>query len=99
MKPIDDTGTETAKEDPVALCILACLADGRSISPQAAAKAFADGQSRPGRPVPAARYLQAVKQQAVHLARAGRIEILRKGRPVDPDDFKGVIRLRLATGG
>ena len=25
----------------------------------------------------------------------GRIEIVRKGKPVDPDDFKGVWRMRL----
>ncbi|HAJ21243.1 MAG TPA: DUF3253 domain-containing protein, partial [Rhodospirillaceae bacterium] len=28
-------------------------------------------------------------------ARAGRIEILRRGEPVNPDDFKGVWRMRL----
>ena len=32
---------------------------------------------------------------AVRLAREGRIEILRKGRPVPPDEVRGVIRLRL----
>jgi Protein of unknown function (DUF3253) len=31
----------------------------------------------------------------VQLAKEGRIEILRKGKPVDPDAFKGVIRLRI----
>lgn len=41
------------------------------------------------------KYLAAVKQQAVHLARSGRLEILRKGKPADPDNFKGVVRLRL----
>ncbi|MEC8198924.1 MAG: DUF3253 domain-containing protein, partial [Pseudomonadota bacterium] len=44
------------------------------------------------------RYLNAVRQQAKHLARMGRIEILRKGKPVDPNDFKGVYRLRLKAG-
>ncbi len=34
----------------------------------------------------------AVKQ----LAEAGHVQILRKGKPVDPDDFKGIYRLRLA---
>lgn len=34
-----------------------------------------------------------VRKVAVSLARAGRISILRKGRPVDPDDFKGVYRI------
>ena len=34
-----------------------------------------------------------VRRAAVRLAHAGRIVIFRKGRPVDPDDFKGVYRL------
>jgi hypothetical protein len=36
-----------------------------------------------------------VRRAAFDLARAGRIEVLRKGRPVDPDAVRGVIRLRL----
>jgi hypothetical protein len=28
----------------------------------------------------------------------GRLVILRKGRPVDPEDFRGVYRLALADG-
>ena len=39
--------------------------------------------------------MNAVRQQAIHLARQGRIEIVRKGRPVDPNKVKGVVRLRL----
>lgn len=38
--------------------------------------------------------LPAVRRAAVRLAQAGRIEILRKGKPVDPLTVKGVIRLR-----
>jgi len=37
-----------------------------------------------------------VRSTAVGLARAGRIVILRHGKPADPDDFKGVYRLRAA---
>jgi hypothetical protein len=38
--------------------------------------------------------LGAVRQAAIGLARAGRIDILRKGKPVAPEDARGVIRLR-----
>ena len=38
--------------------------------------------------------LSAVRRAATRLAAAGRIEILRKGKKVDPVDVKGVIRLR-----
>jgi hypothetical protein len=33
---------------------------------------------------------------AVHLARQGKMVILRKGKPVDPENFKGVYRLAKA---
>jgi len=36
-----------------------------------------------------------VREAAKQLSRQGRIEILRKGKPVDPDAVKGVIRLRI----
>jgi hypothetical protein len=38
--------------------------------------------------------MTAVRQQAIHLARNGRLQITRKGEPVDPNKFKGVVRLR-----
>lgn len=91
--------SETAKDDPVAEAILALLragAPGETFSLMDAARAYADSRRRPkDGPELWRRYMNAVRQQAVHLARQGRIEILRKGEPVDPNDFKGVVRLRL----
>lgn len=43
--------------------------------------------------------LTAVRRAAIHLAQAGQVEILRKGKPVDPMAAKGVIRLRVAPMG
>jgi len=87
------------KLDPVALSILSSLADagaGKAISPETAARSYAETRRRNSDPPDIwRRYLNAVRQQAKHLARMGRIEILRKGKPVDPNDFKGVYRLRL----
>ena len=40
--------------------------------------------------------LKRVRLTARQLAQAGHIEILRKGEPVDPNDFKGVYRLRIS---
>jgi len=37
--------------------------------------------------------MQPVRRAAVGLAREGRLVILRKGKPVDPNDFRGVYRL------
>ncbi|GJD98858.1 DUF3253 domain-containing protein [Methylobacterium isbiliense] len=39
--------------------------------------------------------MQPVRRAAVRLMKDGRIVILRKGRVVDPDDFRGVYRLSL----
>ena len=95
-KPRLDGGAPA--EDPVAETILALLAarQGRpSISPVAAARAFAAARAKPGDPPDLwRRYLPAVRQQALHLARQGQIRILRKGKPLDPHaPIKGVIRL------
>lgn len=37
--------------------------------------------------------MQPVRRAAVSLAKQGRLVILRKGKPVDPTEFKGVYRL------
>ena len=37
--------------------------------------------------------MQPIRRVAVQLAEQGRILVLRKGKPVDPQDFKGVYRL------
>ena len=38
--------------------------------------------------------LGAVRKVAADLARQGKIEILRKGKPINPEEMRGVIRLR-----
>lgn len=80
--------------DPAEQAILAlCLARGaeKSICPTEAARALAghpDDDSWRAR-------LSPIRLAAVRLAKAGRIEILRKGKPIEPDNIHGVIRLRL----
>lgn len=88
--------------DPVARAILAALEEaaagnGRPVNPDAIARDLDRASRKPGdsRPPRPDRYRRAVKQQAIHLARTGRIQILRNGKPVDPNDFKGVWRMRL----
>ena len=99
----DDKAPDQPALDPVAQAILECLRPlepGRSLDPQDIAKAFAATKRRPSDPPELwRRYLPAVRQQALFLARRGRILILRKGKPVEVDDgapVKGVIRLVLA---
>lgn len=60
---------------------------GKSICPSEAARAVwpEEWQKR----------MREVRAVAVGMARKGQISILRKGKPVDPEDFKGVYRLSL----
>ncbi len=64
-------------EDPVAQAILDLLAArgaGKSISPEAAARAFAAARAKNNDPPDLwRRYMNAVRQQALHLARQGRM--------------------------
>ncbi len=101
-EPPGEGPEETAGDDPVARVILDLIetvAPARSISPVEAARAFALARARPGDPPDAwRRYLPAVRQQALNLARRGRLTILRKGKPIDPHaPFKGVVRLARAA--
>ncbi len=74
---------------PIEDAIFALLAEveaGKSIGPEQVARAVdAEGWRR---------LLPQVRATAVGLARQGRLVITRHGKPVDPDTFKGVWRLR-----
>jgi len=87
---------ETAPRlDPVAEAILALLAERGSCQPVEVAQRLAAERRRPTDPPDLwRRYLQAVNEQARHLARQGQIAITRRGQPQDPTKpIKGVIRL------
>lgn len=99
MMETSENETPPPRVDPVVETILAVLgelAPGESASPMDVARAFAAARAKPSDPPDVwRRYMNAVKQQMVYLARAGQIEITRRGKPVDPNNFKGVVRLRL----
>ncbi len=92
----DDTTTDAPALDSIAERILELLAAAgpeSSISPTQVAQAVAEGRRKRNDPPDAwRRYLPAVKQQALHLARTGKLVVLRKGKPVDAQSAKGVIR-------
>ena len=70
--------------------IFALLAErdsGKTICPSEAARVLGGEGWR--------RLMPHVRATAVGLARQGRLVITRKGRPADPDAFRGVYRLRL----
>jgi hypothetical protein len=66
--------------------LLAKVPPGKSISPEEVARAVEPEAWR--------RQLSHVRGTAVALARQGRLVITRHGKPADPEDFKGVWRMR-----
>ena len=71
-----------AKADPKGAC-------GKSIEPSEVARELQPEQWQ--------RMLPKVRHCALALMRQGKLTITKKGKPVDPNAFKGVIRLRLPT--
>ncbi len=69
---------------------------GKTICPTEAAKAMALPAG--GDDLAWRAWLPKVRAAAVALARQGRIVIYRKGKPADPDGFRGVYRLGLPRG-
>jgi hypothetical protein len=72
------------------LRLLSATAPQKSISPSDVARAL-DPEATDWQAL-----LSPVRRAAARLAGAGRIEILRKGKPVPPAEMRGVIRLRAA---
>lgn len=85
-----DETKRTIPDAEIEAAILALLAEagpGKSIDPGEAAQRVAGAQWRS---------LSArVRRIAAAMMRRGELAVVRKGRPVDPDDFRGVVRLRL----
>lgn len=65
---------------------------GKTIDPAEAARAVGGDHPDGWGPL-----MQPLRRVAVRLMKEGRIVITRKGRPVDPDDFRGVYRLSLPS--
>lgn len=70
------------------LGLAAARGAGKTICPSEAARALAGPD-----PQAWSRMMPAVRRAAIALMKAGRVVITRKGRAVDPDDFKGVYRI------
>lgn len=70
---------------------LAALPEGKSIDPMNVAKAI--------QPERWQQILGHVRTNAIALAREGKIVVLRHNKPVNPEKFRGVYRLRLRMEG
>lgn len=85
-EPADKPAELTALEATI-LALAAKAGPEKSICPSEAARAMAPEDWRP--------LMTATRRAAVRLQAAGRIAILRKGKPVAAEDVRGVIRLRI----
>lgn len=83
----EDKTPVNARIEGAILDLLAKAGPGKTISPEEVARAVEPEAWR--------RQLSHVRGTAVSLAREGRLVILRHNKPADPDDFKGVWRMRL----
>jgi len=63
---------------------------GKTISPAEAARIVGGDHPDGWGPL-----MQPLRRVAIRLMQEGKLVIVRKGRPVDPGDFRGVYRLRL----
>jgi Protein of unknown function (DUF3253) len=82
--------TRSEEIETTMLALVAERGAGRNLDPTEIARAVGGDRPEGWGPL-----MQPVRQVAVRLMKEGRIVILRKGRPVDPDDFKGIYRLTL----
>jgi hypothetical protein len=91
MRPPGPDSTSALEEAILTLC--RADSSARTICPTDAAKAHAAqrGEGELGW----RGHISEVRRAAVRLAEAGRLVIYRKGKPVDPRDFRGVYRLGL----
>jgi hypothetical protein len=82
--------TEIAPEaiETTILRLVAERGPGKSVDPAEAARALAGPHPDGWGPL-----MQPIRRIAVRLAQEGRLVITRKGKPVDPTDFRGVYRM------
>ena len=87
----DARADDTAIEETM-LSLVATRGVGKTVCPSEVARALGGPHPDGWGPL-----MQPVRRVAVRLAHANRVAILRKGKPVDPDDFRGIYRLALPS--
>jgi hypothetical protein len=87
---VTDTQPPPTPVEAAILALAEAAGPGRSFDPADVARRLSPEPGDAWR-----RHLTAIRRAAACLAAAGRIDILRKGKPVPPEELRGVIRLRL----
>lgn len=94
MTEIDTHRVRAGQIRDVLLLMAAESPDGKSIGPDAVARAIAGKNEKVWR-----RLMKPIKDEAVRLAKEEKVILLRKGKPVDPDRVRGLYRIRLRAEG
>jgi hypothetical protein len=81
--------TDAAFLEATILRLCAERGPGKSICPSEVARAIAGPDETRWRLL-----MRPVREAAFRLAREGRIQVLRKGRPIAPEQARGLIRLK-----
>ena len=87
------TERKSVSEEEIGESILRLVAErgeGKTVCPSEVARHLGGPHPDAWSPL-----MQPVRRIAVRLTKAGRLVILRKGKPADPDDFRGIYRLSL----
>jgi hypothetical protein len=87
-------GVNPAEIEERLLALLDQRGPGKTIGPMDVARSIGGDHPDGWGPL-----MQPIRRVAVRLMQQGRVVLLRKGRPVDPDDFRGVYRIALPGGG
>ncbi len=94
MTDVDPHRVRAGQIRDVLLLMAAESPSGKPIGPDAIARAIAGKNEKVWR-----RLMKPVKDEAVRLAKDGKVILLRKGKPVDPDRLRGLYRIRLRAEG
>lgn len=95
MIDVDPHRVKAGQIRDVMLLMAAESPSGRPIGPDAIARAIAGKDEKRWR-----RLMKPIKDEAVRLAKDGKVILLRKGKPADPDrSIRGLYRIRLRAEG
>ena len=94
MTEIDTHRVRAGQIRDVLLLMAAESPDGKPIGPDAVARAIAGSNEKVWR-----RLMKPIKDEAARLAKDGKVILVRKGKPVDPDRIRGLYRIRLRAEG
>ena len=87
-------GPNLTEIEETLIALLAERGPGKTLGPMDVARAIGGDHPDGWGPL-----MQPIRRVAVRLMQQGKLVLLRKGRPVDPDDFRGVYRIALPGHG